>query len=169
VAGVDVILLLRRRECTDPEGALTGCRVGPSPRPSTIAAQSGHSPRGGDGAGTAPFRHSAPVDPLVGGVQAPCPLALVVDGETIGAINLYRRRPVEFTRPQIESAWAFARQAMTAMTIVRRHADHIAIEGQLRAALDSRSVIDQALESSWRNGTVTPPRPSRSSARLPSR
>lgn len=82
---------------------------------------------------------------LNAGIRASLSLPLVIDGAPIGALNLYLTSPGTFSSTHIDNAWAFARQAMTTLTLARRQADQVTIEGQLREALASRAVIDQAL------------------------
>ena len=69
-----------------------------------------------------------------------------MDGEkTLGALNLYSRSAHAFGPDKRGLARDFARQASTALTLVARRARQQALEDQLRDALATRAVIDQAL------------------------
>lgn len=82
---------------------------------------------------------------LAYGVRSSLSLPLTIDGVTRGALNLYSTRTNSFGTPQAQHADAFARQAATALTIVLRNADRAVVEAQLREALATRAVIDQAV------------------------
>ena len=79
------------------------------------------------------------------GVRSSLSLPLVVDGESRGALNLYSTEPRAFGSAETERAQAFAGQTATALTLVTRQANQTQLTEQLRAALASRSVIDQAI------------------------
>lgn len=82
---------------------------------------------------------------LARGVAASLSLPLSTDHTTIGALNLYTTRPHTFTATEISRATAFAGQASGALSLATRQANQTVLEGQLRDALASRAVIDQAL------------------------
>jgi GAF domain-containing protein len=82
---------------------------------------------------------------LTQGVRSSLSLPLIVRGETLGALNLYSAVLHSFTDAEIRQAAAFARQAATSLAIVLRHADQVKLEDQLRDAIATRGVIDQAL------------------------
>jgi GAF domain-containing protein len=63
----------------------------------------------------------------------------------VGALNLYTTTTHVFTAEEITQVTAFAGQASGALTLVMRQANQGVLEGQLREALASRSVIDQAI------------------------
>ena len=79
------------------------------------------------------------------GVRSSLSLPLVVDGESRGALNLYSPEPRAFGPAQMDRAQAFAAHTATALTLVTRQANQTQLTEQLRAALASRSVIDQAI------------------------
>lgn len=79
------------------------------------------------------------------GVRSSLSLPLVVDGENRGALNLYSTRPGAFGPADRDRAQAFAAHTATALTLVTRQAKQTQLTEQLRAALASRSVIDQAI------------------------
>ncbi len=82
---------------------------------------------------------------LVAGIRSSLSLPLVTQGRSVGALNLYQTEPGAFTPDQILIAWAFARQAMSALTLVLRQTEQMTVETQLRHALASRALIDQAI------------------------
>jgi GAF domain-containing protein len=79
------------------------------------------------------------------GVRSSLSLPLVIDGESRGALNLYSTEPHAFGSAQRDRAQAFATHTATALTLVARQANQTELTEQLRAALASRSVIDQAI------------------------
>ncbi|MEO7260428.1 MAG: GAF and ANTAR domain-containing protein [Jatrophihabitantaceae bacterium] len=82
---------------------------------------------------------------LAHGVRSSLSLPLIVDGYSVGALNLYIATPHDFHGAEVAQASAFAAQTSIALTIVLRHADQVALEDQLRTTLATRAVIDQAL------------------------
>jgi GAF domain-containing protein len=82
---------------------------------------------------------------LAHGVRGSLSLPLMVDGQSVGALNLYIDTPHHFGEAELAHASMFATQTSIALTIVLRHADQVSLEGQLRETLATRAVIDQAL------------------------
>lgn len=82
---------------------------------------------------------------LSNGVRSVFSLPLTLDGDTRGALNLFAVTPHAFTDADLTRAEAFTRQATTALTILLRHAATRALDDELRDALATRAVIDQAL------------------------
>jgi GAF domain-containing protein len=82
---------------------------------------------------------------LAHGVRSSLSLPLIVQGNVVGALNVYTHTAQDFTEAEVKHATAFASQTATALAIVLRHADQVKLEDQLREALASRAVIDQAL------------------------
>lgn len=82
---------------------------------------------------------------LSNGILSVFSLPLALDGETRGALNLFAITPHAFTATDITRAEAFTAQAATALTILLRHASHTVLDDELREALATRAVIDQAL------------------------
>jgi GAF domain-containing protein len=78
------------------------------------------------------------------GVGSSLSLPLAIDGENRGALNLYSTEPRAFGPAETDGAQAFAAHTATALTLVTRQAKQTELTEQLRAALASRSVIDQA-------------------------
>lgn len=75
-----------------------------------------------------------------------CVVALpLVDRETRGVLSLFGESVGCFTDVDLARAQAFAQQAAVALTIVERQASHLALDEQLREAVASRAIIDQAL------------------------
>jgi GAF domain-containing protein len=80
------------------------------------------------------------------GVKASLAFPLIVDGRTIGAMNLYAYdRPNTFTDADRERAAAYADQAATTLAFAAGAVRQSELSEQLERALASRSVIDQAL------------------------
>jgi GAF domain-containing protein len=80
------------------------------------------------------------------GVKASLSFPLTVDGQIIGALNLYGYdRPNTFTEADRERAEAFADQAATTLAFAARALRQSQLSEQLEQAMASRSVIDQAL------------------------
>lgn len=79
------------------------------------------------------------------GLRGSLSVPMRVEGAVTGAMNVYSRRPAVFgpgVRDRIE---AFSAQAASALTVVLRAADQAMLQEQMRAALATRSLIDQAL------------------------
>jgi GAF domain-containing protein len=80
------------------------------------------------------------------GVRSTLSLPLLVDGRSVGALNLYSTdRAHAFDDEAREQAMAFADRASVALTLTIRHAEQASTSQQLEQALASRSVIDQAI------------------------
>ena len=79
------------------------------------------------------------------GVRSSASLPLAVNGRTRGALNLYAPTPDAFGVDQQHRAEVFASQASAALTVVVRQAEQTQLTAQLREALATRAVIDQAL------------------------
>jgi GAF domain-containing protein len=86
-----------------------------------------------------------PAHALGYGVRSSLSLPLTVNGDTRGALNLYATTTQAFGPEQRERAQIFAVQASTALTLAHRQAQQIQLTDQLREALATRAVIDQAL------------------------
>jgi GAF domain-containing protein len=79
------------------------------------------------------------------GVMSSLSLPLVVDGESLGALNLYAHAPAAFAAPQRQHAETFAAQCMAALTLSLRQIRQAQVQHQLAEAMVSSSVIDQAI------------------------
>lgn len=79
------------------------------------------------------------------GIASSLSLPVAVDGETVGALNLYATSPAAFTEAARRHAVAFTTQGATALSVILRQADQALLHQQLTDAMASRSVIDQAL------------------------
>jgi transcriptional regulator with GAF, ATPase, and Fis domain len=79
------------------------------------------------------------------GVVSSLSLPLTVNGETLGALNLYSAAPAAFAGPQREHAEAFAAQCAAALAVSLRHVRQAQEQHQLAEAMVSRGVIDQAI------------------------
>jgi GAF domain-containing protein len=82
---------------------------------------------------------------LTQGVRSSLSTPLFVDEKPVGALNIYTDVVHTFTLAEIERVGAFADQASAALTLVMRHSEQVILEDQLRNAINSRAVIDQAL------------------------
>ncbi|MFI6070925.1 GAF and ANTAR domain-containing protein [Actinoplanes sp. NPDC051343] len=79
------------------------------------------------------------------GVVSSLSLPLIVDGERLGALNLYSTTATAFTGPLREQAEGFAVQAIDALTLTMRQVRQAQMQDQLAQAVVSSSVIDQAI------------------------
>src|SRR5512133_3483683 len=82
---------------------------------------------------------------LANGIRSVVSLPISIDGHSIGALNLFSSSTGAFSPPDVARAQAFTSQAATALTILLRQASRITLDDQLREALATRAVIDQAL------------------------
>ena len=78
------------------------------------------------------------------GMAAMLALPLTVRDRTLGALNLYSRTPDPFTAEDVSVAELYAGQAGVALANLETHEAAIELAAQLRRALDSRAVIEQA-------------------------
>lgn len=74
-------------------------------------------------------------------------LSLPLDGghHAVGALNLYSDRPRTFGRAEQEVARRFAGEASRALKLALRLTQHAEVNAQLEKALESRTIIDQAM------------------------
>jgi GAF domain-containing protein len=79
------------------------------------------------------------------GIRSCYALPLVVDGEPVGALVLYARRPGAFGPAEAKRADRFASDASGALTLALRMASCADLNDQLRSSIASRAIIDQAL------------------------
>jgi GAF domain-containing protein len=79
------------------------------------------------------------------GIRSCYALPLVVDGEPVGALVLYARRPGAFGPGEAKRADRFASDASGALTLALRMASCADLNDQLRSSIASRAIIDQAL------------------------
>ena len=79
------------------------------------------------------------------GVGGSLSLPLEVDGQTVGALNLYAMERGALGDAERERGLAFAARASGALALVEQRAGEARLTEQLQEALASRSVIDQAL------------------------
>jgi GAF domain-containing protein len=80
------------------------------------------------------------------GVRSSLSLPLTVNGRTLGAMNHYSVRPHAFDEADtLSRARGLARFAAKLLDIVMRQAHQAELTDQLRQALSTRSVIDQAI------------------------
>ncbi len=79
------------------------------------------------------------------GIHSSVSFPLLVRGEGLGALNLYAYRVDAFTDADREIGTMFAAQAAAALANAQAYAASVALAAEMRTALDSRAVIDQAL------------------------
>lgn len=74
-------------------------------------------------------------------------LSLPLDGgdQAVGALNLYSRSTHAFGEREQVAAQRFADEASRALSLAVRLVQHVELTEQLRAAMTSRAVIDQAM------------------------
>jgi GAF domain-containing protein len=78
------------------------------------------------------------------GVHASFSMPLRAGGRVVGALNLYSKTS-PFDESVRQHVAVFAAQAAAAIAMAMRYADQVTLTEQLRTALTSRSVIDQAM------------------------
>lgn len=86
-----------------------------------------------------------PTVALSHGVLASLAVPLVVRDDPVGVLNLYARTPHAFDERDQQLTRLLARQATLAIIAVLRNYGEITLADNLRFALSSRSVIDQAI------------------------
>ena len=87
-----------------------------------------------------------PAQALAYGARSSLSLPLSVRGGTHGALNLYARIAHAFADPiDVAAATELAAQGSAVLAVVLRKAQQVELTEQLREALVSRSVIDQAM------------------------
>jgi transcriptional regulator with GAF, ATPase, and Fis domain len=79
------------------------------------------------------------------GVRSSLSLPLTVEGEVLGALNLYSVTPAVFGGAHRECAEAFADRSAAALTVSLRHVRQARVQHQLAEAMVSSSVIDHAI------------------------
>jgi GAF domain-containing protein len=79
------------------------------------------------------------------GVGSSLSIPLTTDDRQIGALNLYAPAAQAFGAAELRRAEGFAATASGALALAARQAEQADLSVQLRAALASRAVIDQAL------------------------
>jgi GAF domain-containing protein len=79
------------------------------------------------------------------GVHSSLSLPLHVNGDTRGALNLYAGTANAFGPSEQQHAKLFAAPASAALTVTARQVQQVQLSEQLRDALATRAVIDQAL------------------------
>jgi GAF domain-containing protein len=79
------------------------------------------------------------------GVRSSLSLPLTVEGEILGALNLYSVTPSVFGGSHRESAEAFADKSAAALTVSLRQVRQARVQNQLADAMVSSSVIDHAI------------------------
>jgi GAF domain-containing protein len=79
------------------------------------------------------------------GTHSSLSFPMLVRGESLGALNLYATRSGAFTAADHETGAMFATQAAVVLTNAQTYAASVKLATNLRDALDSRAVIDQAM------------------------
>lgn len=78
------------------------------------------------------------------GMEAMLAVPLTVRERTLGALNIYSRTPAPFSAEDFSIAELYAGQAGVALANLETHETAVELAAQLRRALDSRAVIEQA-------------------------
>jgi GAF domain-containing protein len=86
-----------------------------------------------------------PARALAHGIAAVYSSPLMVGGQCLGALNVYARRPHPFTGDARATIDAFTNLTAAGIAGALRGAQDVTLTDQLRAALTSREVIDQAI------------------------
>lgn len=87
-----------------------------------------------------------PAHALAHGIRSSLSVPMTSAQGTSGALNLYAAAPRVFdSSTTLARATAFAAQGSAVLTVALRQADQVQLTEQLREALGSRSVIDQAI------------------------
>ena len=110
---------------------LTAYRTGEIVRIAAIADQSEHWPH---------FTEAAAQHGIVSSLSLP----LRLDGETVGAMNLYSSTPLELRDATVDLARLFAEQAAVAVSNADVYWKTYALTQNLTAALDNRELIGEA-------------------------
>ena len=79
------------------------------------------------------------------GIGSCLALPLRVRGESLGALNLYGHSVRAFSDAVLRQASLFAEQASVSLALCLRLSSYVTLNEQLRASLESRAIIDQAL------------------------
>lgn len=79
------------------------------------------------------------------GTHSSLSFPLLVRGDSLGALNLYAGRAQAFAAADRETGAMFAAQAAVALANAETYAASVKLAENLRAALDSRAAIDQAM------------------------
>jgi GAF domain-containing protein len=83
-------------------------------------------------------------DARANGVRSFLAAPLMLKGEAIGALNLYSSKPRGFTALDDVLVALFTGQAAVAVANAKTYADAVTLTDQLREAISSRAVIEQA-------------------------
>jgi GAF domain-containing protein len=86
-----------------------------------------------------------PAHALARGVRSSLSLPLTINGDTRGALNLYSPTANAFGKEEHQQAQILSVQASTALTLAHRQTEQATLTDQLREALATRAVVDQAL------------------------
>lgn len=79
------------------------------------------------------------------GIRSVLSTPLMVEGKSVGVLNLYGARANAFTDLDRQLAALLAGQAAIAITMALRHHDQVSLSENLRVALASRATIDHAI------------------------
>ncbi len=82
---------------------------------------------------------------LEAGVQSSLSMGIPIQDAVVGALNMYGTTPSAFDDESIELARTFAGYAAIALANAHLYASSAALAAQMRQAMESRSVIDQAI------------------------
>lgn len=86
-----------------------------------------------------------PSHALAQGVRSSLSVPLAVAGTTVGALNCYSLEPDVFADALVTAVQGFTAKAQASLAVVLREAEQSDVVDQLHTAMQTRSVIDQAL------------------------
>jgi GAF domain-containing protein len=84
-------------------------------------------------------------DAYAHGLRSSLSMPIGANGQIVGALNLYSTEPRSFTEEHRTRSARFADRAAGALSVAARMAAQVRLSDQLRQALESRAVIDQAI------------------------
>jgi GAF domain-containing protein len=84
-------------------------------------------------------------DAYAHGLRSSLSMPIGANGQIVGALNLYSTEPRAFTAEHRTRAARVADRAAGALSVATRMAAQVRLSEQLRQALESRAVIDQAI------------------------
>ena len=104
---------------------------------------------------------------LVVGVHSSLSVALPLQEAVVGALNIYASQPAVFDQDTIEMARTFAGYAAVAIANVRLYQSTATLAEDMRRAMETRAVIEQAKGILIAQQHCTPSRPSNCSPGFP--
>lgn len=97
-----------------------------------------------------------PAHAVSAGVRSSLSLPLITEGAPTGALNLYAAEPDAFDADRVRAATVFAAGGAGAVAMALRLAAQVSLTEQMRTALSTRAVIDQAIGIIMRDRRCAP-------------